>query len=84
MRRGTPLRRGTPFKEELRYLIGASPQTPGFIAFGQSGRFDLPRVEGCGPYNRITRQEDRATQGCDPSAEPGPEWTAAFGPPPDS
>jgi len=24
----------------------------------------------------------RATQGCDPSADSSPEWTAAFGPPP--
>jgi len=35
-------------------LMGAPPQTPGFIAFGQSGRLDFPRVDGCGQYNRIT------------------------------
>ena len=41
-----------------------------------------PRIAGCLPYNRIAWQEDRATQGCDPSAEPGPEWKAAPKPPP--
>lgn len=52
--------------------LGAPPQTPGFIAFGQTGCFAVGEAFGL-PYNQGASQEDRATQGCDPSASRGPD-----------
>jgi hypothetical protein len=47
--------------------IGAPPQTLGFSAFGQADGFADEEAIGL-PYNQGASPEDRATQGCDPSA----------------
>ena len=61
--------------------FGAPPQSPGFVAFGPEWTFCAS------PRSALAIQSNclaggRATQGCDPSAEPGPEWMAAPQPPP--
>ena len=59
--------------EENDSLIGAPPQTPGFIALWPEWTVLLFPDEGHLPYHQIAWREDRATQGCDPSAAPGPD-----------
>jgi hypothetical protein len=67
----------TKGKEEDLRLVGAPPQTPGFIAFGPEWMFSPLPPKAALPYYRTAWEEDRATQGCDPSAVSDPEWMAA-------
>ena len=70
-------------KEKVIAMMGGSgPQAPQDLT-----HFSF-RVDGfCLALNcdfRTTEgldREDRATQGCDPSADPSPVWIGAFGPP---
>jgi hypothetical protein len=64
-------------KEEEYWGFAPNPRIYRFSARVDAGA--LPREKDFLLYHRIAWQEDRATQGCDPSAEPGPEWTAASG-----
>ena len=73
-------------KEAVMVLMGALPPTPRDLTLlfsRMDGAFLFTRNSTCRTIENAC-QEDRATQGCDPSADSSPEWMAASRPPPES
>ena len=71
----------SPKGKSHRHDGGSAPQPPRDLPLCLPEWMFLLYSNRQMPYNRGACQEDRAPQGCDPSADASPEWMAAFGPP---